>query len=74
VHDRKPVILQPASYDLWLDPGFRALAATREVLKPYDAGQMRRHAVSMRVNSVMNDNPECSEPITVSVTIQVGLS
>jgi putative SOS response-associated peptidase YedK len=38
IHDRMPVILPCASYDLWLDPGFRDLAATTEMLKPYDAG------------------------------------
>ena len=27
VHDRMPVILNPDSYDLWLDPGFRDVAA-----------------------------------------------
>jgi putative SOS response-associated peptidase YedK len=27
IHDRMPVILSPESYDLWLDPGFRDVAA-----------------------------------------------
>jgi putative SOS response-associated peptidase YedK len=73
VHDRMPVILPPTNYDLWLDPEFRDLAATTEMLKPYDAGQMRRYAVSRRVNSVMNDDCECSEPIEVSGPRQAGL-
>ncbi len=33
VHDRMPVILPATSYDLWLDPGFRDVAATTEMLK-----------------------------------------
>ena len=73
MHDRMPVILSPTSYDLWLDPGFRDLAATTEMLKPYDAGRMRRYPVSTRVNNVMNDDRECSEPIEVSGVMQVGL-
>ena len=73
MHDRMPVILPSASYDLWLDPGFRDLAATSEMLKPYDAGQMRRYPVSPRVNNVANDDPQCSQPIEVSRAIQAGL-
>jgi putative SOS response-associated peptidase YedK len=73
VQDRMPVILPTASYDLWLDPGFRDSGATTEMLKPYDAGQMRRYAVSTRVNNVANDGPECSEPIEVPREFQVGL-
>lgn len=73
IHDRMPVILPSASYDLWLDPGFRDLAATSEMLKPYDAGQMRRYPVSPRVNSVANDDLQCSQPIEVSRVIQAGL-
>jgi putative SOS response-associated peptidase YedK len=68
-----PVILPATNYDLWLDPGFRGVAATTELLKPYDAGQMRRYAVSTRVNNVANDDRQCSEPIEVSRAIQAGL-
>ena len=48
-------------------------AATTEMLKPYDAGQMRSYAVSTRVNNVANDDPECSEPIEAFRAVQVGL-
>ncbi len=73
VHDRMPAILPPTIYDLWLDPGFRDLAAITAMLKPYDARQMRRHAVSTRVNNVANDDSECSEPTEVSGPMQTGL-
>ncbi len=73
VHDRMPVILPPTSYDLWLDPRFRDSAATTEMLKPYDAGRMRRYAVSTRVNSVTNDDSECSESTEVSGPMQTAL-
>ena len=37
VHDRMSVILDPDSYDLWLDPGMTNVAAASELLKPHDA-------------------------------------
>ncbi|SRR5216683_496385 len=65
VHDRMPVILRPDDYDLWLDPGMRDVTAASELLKPYDARQMRSYPVSARVNSAANDDEECSRPIEV---------
>ncbi len=73
VHDRMPVILPATSYDPWLDPRYRDVAATTEVLKPYDAGLMRRYAVSAWVNNVANDDPQCSEPVEAAGGIQAGL-
>ena len=49
VHDRMPVILDPDSYDLWLDPWMKDVRAASELLKPYDARLMRRYLVSSRV-------------------------
>ena len=66
VHDRMPVILDPDSYDLWLDPGMKNVAAVSELLKPYDASQMRCFAVSSRVNHVANDDEECSRPVEIT--------
>jgi putative SOS response-associated peptidase YedK len=63
VHDRMPVILDPDSYDLWLDPGMRDIAAVSELLKPYDAGLMRCYPISTRINHVANDDEECSRPV-----------
>ena len=60
-----PVILDPASYDLWLDPGMQNLAAISELLKPYDASQMRSYPVSTRINHVENDDEECSRLVKV---------
>jgi putative SOS response-associated peptidase YedK len=37
VHDRMPVILDPDSYDLWLDPGMTNVEAVSEMVKPIDA-------------------------------------
>jgi putative SOS response-associated peptidase YedK len=65
VHDRMPVILDPDTYDLWLDPGMRDVAAASDLLKPCDARLMRCYPVSTRVNSTANDDEECSAPVEV---------
>ena len=63
VHDRMPAILDPDSYDLWLDPGTGDVAVATDLLKPYDARLMRCYPVSPRINSVVNDDAECCAPV-----------
>jgi putative SOS response-associated peptidase YedK len=63
VHDRMPVILDRASYDLWLDPGMQNVAVISELLKPYDARLMRSYPISTRINHVANDDEDCSRHI-----------
>jgi putative SOS response-associated peptidase YedK len=63
VHDRMPVILDPDSYDLWLDPEMTNVEAVLEMLKPFDARLMRCYPVSTRINYVANDDAECSAPV-----------
>jgi putative SOS response-associated peptidase YedK len=63
VHDRMPVILSPDSYDRWLDPGLNDVSMASDLLKPFDARLMRSFLVSARVNSVANDDEECSAPV-----------
>jgi putative SOS response-associated peptidase YedK len=68
VHDRMPVILDPDSYDLWLDPGMQNVTAIADLLKPYDARDMRCYPVSSRINVVVNEDEECCRPIEISET------
>jgi putative SOS response-associated peptidase YedK len=68
IHDRMPVILDPDSYDLWLDPGMQDVRAISELLKPYDAHSMRCYPVSTRLNHVENDDEDCSRRIEVAQT------
>jgi hypothetical protein len=49
------------AYDLWLDPVFQKTDAICDLLKPFDPTQMRRFAVSSRVNLVKNDDPICAK-------------
>jgi len=67
VHDRIPVILNPDNYDLWLDPGLKDAALVSDLLRPCDARLMRCYPVSSRVNSVINDDEECSRQVQHSV-------
>lgn len=66
VHDRMPVILDPSDYDLWLDPGMKDTEGISQLLKPFDAIAMSSHAVSSRVNHVVNDDEACASPVELS--------
>ena len=66
IHDRMPVILDPGSYDLWLDPGMNDVPAVSELLKPYDAKSMRCYPVSSRLNQVSSDDEECCRPMGIA--------
>lgn len=68
-----PVILDPDSYDLWLDPGMRDAAAASELLKPFDARLRRCYPVSPRVNSVVNDDEGCSHPQKIGESLVARL-
>ena len=68
VHDRMPVILDPDSYDLWLDPRMQNMAEVTNLLKPSDARLMRSYPVSTRINHVANDDVECSAPVKIANT------
>lgn len=46
--------------------------AVTELLKPYDARQMRSYPVSSRINHVANDDEECSRAVAL-VEEQRGL-
>ena len=61
-----PVILDPDSYDLWLDPGMKDANAASDVLKPYYARLMRCYPVSTRINHVANDDADCSAPVELA--------
>jgi putative SOS response-associated peptidase YedK len=63
VRDRMPVILGPDAYELWLDPGMQNVEAASDLLRPCDARLMRCYPVSTRINSVVNDDEECSKPV-----------
>jgi putative SOS response-associated peptidase YedK len=59
IHDRMPVILAPADFAGWLDPGTRDPARVLPLLRPYPADGMEAYPVGLRVNNPANDDPSC---------------
>lgn len=63
VHDRMPVLLEPAEWPLWLDPAEGGSGAVEGLLRPPPDGTLNRRPVSTFVNSPANDSPRCVEAI-----------
>jgi putative SOS response-associated peptidase YedK len=63
IHDRMPVILDPESYDLWLDPTPARTARLKALLRPHAEEEMVVYPVSPFVNRTENDSPECVVPL-----------
>jgi putative SOS response-associated peptidase YedK len=57
VHDRMPVILDPAGYCPWLDPAVRDPAALAAWLRPFPAEAMTASPVNTWVNNPRNEGP-----------------
>lgn len=64
IHDRMPVIVQPADYNLWLDPLNEDVESLQPVLRPAADTLLRTFPVSRHVNRPVNDDPRCAEPTT----------
>jgi len=63
IHNRMPVLIQPADYDRWLDTGTEDAAAVTDLLRPADSDAMITYPVSRRVNSPRHDDASLIEPI-----------
>jgi putative SOS response-associated peptidase YedK len=59
LHDRMPLIVDPAGYAAWLDRSARDVAKLLETLPVSRGAQLRPRRVSTRVNDVHNDDPHC---------------
>jgi putative SOS response-associated peptidase YedK len=62
IHNRMPVILKPADYGRWLEPGDPQRLPV-DLLRPFDAEQMKAWKVGSGVGNVRNKGPELVEPI-----------
>ena len=62
VHDRMPLILDPADYARWLDPAATSGQDLEPLLRPFPAEAMTAFAVSSAVNRASLDDPSCIEP------------
>jgi putative SOS response-associated peptidase YedK len=64
IHTRMPVILPEEDHAKWL--GETEAGDLKELLKPFPANQMRIWAISQRVNSSRNNDPDIVTPINIS--------
>jgi len=62
LHDRMPVILDPRSFDLWLDPALRDPERLKPLLRPFPADALVAVPVSPMVNDPHNEGAQCLEP------------
>lgn len=65
IHDRMPVILAQADWDIWLTPTMKDVQILQELLKPYTGDDLSAWPVSTLVNSPRHDLPECLIPINL---------
>ena len=62
LHERMPVIVAPADYAAWLDPGVTDVAQVEPLLSSAAADELVITPVSTRVNSIVHDDAECLAP------------
>jgi putative SOS response-associated peptidase YedK len=65
IHNRQPVVLEPATWDLWLDPEMTDPTRLQTLLVPSAEGTLLRHPVSKDVGNVRNDGPELVEAVSL---------
>jgi putative SOS response-associated peptidase YedK len=52
IHDRMPVIIPAAQYDLWLDPRCQDVDKVTKMLRPFSSEEMMAYPISTLVNSL----------------------
>lgn len=63
LHNRMPVVLDPADWDTWLAEA-TAPGELRALLRPAPPGPLAAYAVSPAVNNVRNEGPELLAPLS----------
>lgn len=62
LHDRMPAIVDPAAYDLWLDPGVSDRSRLAPLLGPFPAHEMEAFAVGFLVNDPKVEDRRLIQP------------
>jgi putative SOS response-associated peptidase YedK len=62
IHDRMPVIVAPADYNLWIDPGGER-DLLQQILRFSQSISLRIYPVSNMVSNPRNDSPGCLQEI-----------
>lgn len=63
IHDRMPVMIDPADYSFWLDPGMAEPEALQPLMVPCRADRMQAWAVSRKVSRSSYDAPDAIEAV-----------
>lgn len=63
IHNRMPVILDPADFDEWLSPKIQGGDKLRHLLRPFPEERMKAYPVSTLVNNPRNEDPSCVTPL-----------
>jgi len=66
IHDRQPLVLEPADWDDWLDPGASDLTRVKAHLEFSAPGRFDAHPVSTAVNSSRNNGAQLLAPLSRS--------
>jgi putative SOS response-associated peptidase YedK len=63
LHDRMPIIVDPAHYQTWLDPELQDPDALLPLTQMHLGDRLQFHPVDFRVNNPRNDDAACIAPI-----------
>ncbi len=63
IHDRMPMVIDPAHWADWLDPTATSADALHELLTPAASAHLASYPVSTEVNSVRHNGPGLIEPM-----------
>src|SRR6185369_1321793 len=72
IHHRMPVILEPESYDLWLNENSRP-ADLKQILLPFAASEMMSFTVSRDVNDTKVDDEHLVQRVDSEVGVNLRL-
>ncbi len=64
IHSRLPAILEPSSFDLWLDTQTEHVDEALRLLRPPENDVLDFFEIGPAVNKVTNDSPEIQEPVS----------
>jgi putative SOS response-associated peptidase YedK len=65
IHDRMPMLVEPDSYDRWLDASVTAVEHVTDVLIPAAPGRLTAYPVSKAVNDHRNNGHELVEAVAL---------
>ncbi len=63
IHDRMPMVIDPARWADWLDPSATSAEALHGLMTPAASAHLTSYPVSTEVNSVRHNGPELIEPM-----------